>query len=66
MQSDYPVITKTQHSCNGRRASILVDIHQLRIGMYIVLDLGWLSHPFPVNRFRIARILNSKSCVNSG
>ena len=34
--------------------SILVDIHQLRIGMYIVLDLGWLSHPFPVNRFRIA------------
>ncbi len=34
--------------------SILVDVHQLRIGMYIVLDLGWLSHPFPVNRFRIA------------
>lgn len=33
---------------------ILVDLHQLRIGMYIVLDLGWLSHPFPVNRFRIA------------
>lgn len=34
--------------------SLMVDIHHLRIGMYIVLDLGWLSHPFPVNRFRIA------------
>ncbi|MCZ2407378.1 MAG: DUF3391 domain-containing protein [Burkholderiales bacterium] len=35
-------------------SSLLVDVRQLRIGMYIVLDLGWLSHPFPVNRFRIA------------
>lgn len=35
-------------------ASLLIDIGQLRIGMYIVLDVNWMSHPFPVSRFRIA------------
>lgn len=34
--------------------SILIDISQLRIGMYIQLDLGWMHHPFPVSSFRIA------------
>lgn len=33
---------------------ILIDISQLRIGMYIQLDLNWMSHPFPVSSFRIA------------
>jgi HD-GYP domain-containing protein (c-di-GMP phosphodiesterase class II) len=31
-----------------------VDVRDLRIGMYIHLDLGWMSHPFPVSSFRIA------------
>ena len=33
---------------------VLIDISQLRIGMYIQLDLNWMSHPFPVSSFRIA------------
>jgi len=35
-------------------SSILIDIRQLRIGMYIQLDLGWMHHPFPVSSFRVA------------
>ena len=31
-----------------------VDVADLRVGMYIHLDLGWMSHPFPVSSFRIA------------
>ncbi|MCH7978759.1 MAG: DUF3391 domain-containing protein, partial [Acidobacteria bacterium] len=34
--------------------SILIDIGQLRIGMYIQLDVGWLHHPFPVSSFRVS------------
>jgi HD-GYP domain-containing protein (c-di-GMP phosphodiesterase class II) len=37
-------------------SSILIDISQLRVGMYIQLDVGWMHHPFPVNSFRIATI----------
>lgn len=35
-------------------SSVLIDIRQLRIGMYIQLDLGWMHHPFPVSSFRVA------------
>lgn len=31
-----------------------VPIDELRIGMFIHLDLGWLSHPFPLSSFRIS------------
>lgn len=34
-------------------SSILIDISQLRIGMYVQLDLNWLQHPFPVSSFRV-------------
>jgi putative nucleotidyltransferase with HDIG domain len=27
---------------------------QLRIGMYVYLDMGWMDHPFPVNNFEIS------------
>jgi HD-GYP domain-containing protein (c-di-GMP phosphodiesterase class II) len=30
-----------------------VAVQELRIGMYVHLDLGWMSHPFPVSSFRI-------------
>lgn len=32
---------------------ITIDTCQLRIGMYISIDLGWMDHPFPLNRFKI-------------
>ncbi len=35
-------------------SSLLIDVAQLRVGMYIQLELGWMNHPFPVSRFRIA------------
>jgi len=31
-----------------------VTMHELRIGMFVHLDLGWMSHPFPLSSFRIA------------
>ena len=34
-------------------SSILIDISQLRVGMYIQLDVGWMHHPFPVSSFRV-------------
>ncbi|MEX8520624.1 MAG: HD-GYP domain-containing protein [Leptothrix sp. (in: b-proteobacteria)] len=32
---------------------LLVDVRQLRLGMYVQLDLGWMAHPFPSNRFKL-------------
>ena len=31
----------------------LIDIAELRIGLYVELDLGWMSHPFPTGSFKI-------------
>ena len=31
-----------------------IAVENLRIGMYIQLEGGWLSHPFPLSSFRIA------------
>ena len=30
-----------------------IAVDQLRVGMFIHLDLGWMQHPFPVGSFRI-------------
>ncbi|MDP2963155.1 MAG: DUF3391 domain-containing protein [Sulfurimicrobium sp.] len=32
---------------------LFIDISQLRIGMHIHLDLGWMDHPFPMNSFTL-------------
>ncbi len=32
----------------------LIDVGQLTVGMFIHLDLGWMSHPFPLSSFKIA------------
>ncbi|MFM2119583.1 MAG: hypothetical protein RL722_1051 [Pseudomonadota bacterium] len=31
----------------------LLPIAALRAGLFVELDLGWLAHPFPTNRFRL-------------
>lgn len=31
----------------------MVDISDLRIGLYVHLDLGWMEHPFPLGNFKI-------------
>jgi HD-GYP domain-containing protein (c-di-GMP phosphodiesterase class II) len=33
--------------------SSTVAVHELRVGMYVHLDLGWIAHPFPLSSFRI-------------
>ncbi len=35
-------------------AATSIAVEELRVGMYIQLDGGWLSHPFPLSSFRIA------------
>lgn len=30
-----------------------VDVAQLRIGLYVELDVGWMSHPFPTGSFKL-------------
>ncbi len=32
---------------------ILIDIRQVRIGMFIQLDMGWMNHPFPMSSFKL-------------
>lgn len=34
-------------------SSEFIDVSLLRIGMYVYIDLGWISHPFPLNQFKI-------------
>ena len=34
--------------------SATVDIQELEVGMFVHLDIGWMSHPFPLSSFRIA------------
>ena len=36
--------------------SELIDIAELRIGLYVELDLGWMSHPFPTGSFKISTL----------
>ncbi|WP_157781870.1 DUF3391 domain-containing protein, partial [Rubrivivax gelatinosus] len=31
-----------------------IAVQDLRVGMYVHLDLGWMSHPFPLSSFRIS------------
>ncbi len=37
-----------------RTTDPLIDVSQLTVGMFIHLDLGWMSHPFPLSSFKIA------------
>ena len=32
----------------------LIEVDALRVGMFVHLDMGWMSHPFPLSSFRIA------------
>ncbi|MFY7864320.1 HD-GYP domain-containing protein [Roseateles sp.] len=37
-----------------RTADPLIDVGQLKVGMFIHLELGWMSHPFPLSSFKLA------------
>jgi HD-GYP domain-containing protein (c-di-GMP phosphodiesterase class II) len=34
--------------------SVWIDVMSLRVGLYIELDVGWMSHPFPTGSFKIS------------
>ena len=34
--------------------SVKIGVEELKVGMFVHLDLGWMSHPFPLSSFRIA------------
>lgn len=34
--------------------SVWVDTKLLRVGLYVELDVGWMSHPFPTGSFKIS------------
>lgn len=38
----------------SKENSLLLSTHELRIGMYVHIELGWMDHPFALNKFRIA------------
>ncbi len=42
----------TSHSMKSSDSE-LIDINELRIGLYVELELGWMSHPFPTGSFKI-------------
>ncbi|MBN4688570.1 DUF3391 domain-containing protein, partial [Escherichia coli] len=31
----------------------VIAVDELRVGHYVLLDLGWMDHPFARNNFRI-------------
>lgn len=35
-------------------AKELIEVDDLRVGMFVHLDMSWMSHPFPVGSFKIA------------
>ncbi len=37
-----------------RNSDPLIEVGRLQVGMFIHLDLGWMSHPFPLSSFKIA------------
>ncbi len=40
---------------NQASQTYYIQPHQLRIGLYIHLDLGWMAHPFAVSNFEITQ-----------
>ena len=38
---------------NEGKNTQFVTVQELRVGMHVHLDLGWLDHPFALNSFRI-------------
>lgn len=39
---------------NDQEESFAIDVNQLRVGLYISLDLGWMDHPFLSNSFKLS------------
>ena len=40
---------------SAAHATSTIPVQELRVGMYVHLDVGWFAHPFPLSSFRIER-----------
>lgn len=43
-----------------------IDIDDVRIGMYVYIDLGWIKHPFALNSFKIRARDQIDTLINLG
>ncbi|WP_394789936.1 HD-GYP domain-containing protein [Rhodoferax sp.] len=50
----------------GERSSVWIDVAQLRRGLFIQLDLGWMDHPFPKGSFKITSDDQIKTILSLG
>ena len=32
---------------------LVIDVQELRVGMFVHLDVGWMAHPFPLSSFKL-------------
>jgi putative nucleotidyltransferase with HDIG domain len=48
------------------REAQFVDIDDLRVGMYVYIDLGWMKHPFTLNSFKISAQDQIETLINLG
>lgn len=44
----------TSHPMKTATPTDTIDVQALRVGMFVHLDGGWMSHPFPLSNFRIS------------
>nr|WP_315230279.1 HD domain-containing phosphohydrolase [uncultured Albidiferax sp.] len=50
----------------GEASSLWIDVAQLRRGLFIQLDLGWMDHPFPKGSFKITSNDQIKTILSLG
>lgn len=50
----------------GERVAKWIDVAQLRHGMFIQLELGWMDHPFPKGSFKITSDDQIKTILSLG
>lgn len=50
----------------SHEGSTLLDVNALRVGHYVVLDMGWLAHPFPNSSFKITSLKQIDTIVGLG
>ncbi|BDT68287.1 cyclic di-GMP phosphodiesterase [Comamonadaceae bacterium OS-1] len=50
----------------GETSSRWIDVAQLRRGLFIQLDLGWMDHPFPKGSFKITSNDQIKTILSLG
>jgi putative nucleotidyltransferase with HDIG domain len=50
----------------GENSSRWIDVSQLRRGLFIQLDLGWMDHPFPKGSFKITSDDQVKTILSLG